>query len=97
VSAVRVGVWNAQWAAPSAERGRPTIRLLDSLACDVLCVTEVELGLLAETGHAIDSHPDYGYARVRDRRKVVLWSRQPWTEVIAWEPRSFRAADWSAA
>jgi endonuclease/exonuclease/phosphatase family metal-dependent hydrolase len=81
VSAVRVGVWNAQWAAPSTERGRPTIRLLDSLACDVLCVTEIELGLLAETGHAIDSDPDYGYARVRDRRKVVLCSRQPWTEV----------------
>jgi endonuclease/exonuclease/phosphatase family metal-dependent hydrolase len=81
VSAVRVGVWNAQWAARGTERGRATIRLLDSLAGDVLCVTEVELGLLAETGHAIDSDPDYGYARVRDRRKVVLWSRQPWTEV----------------
>jgi hypothetical protein len=46
VNTVRVGVWNAQWAAPGSERGRETIRLLGSLACDVLCVTEVALGLL---------------------------------------------------
>jgi hypothetical protein len=37
------------------------IRLLRSLACDVLCVTEVALGLLVPTGHVIDSEADYGY------------------------------------
>jgi hypothetical protein len=61
VHTVRVGVWNAQWAAPGTERGRETIRLLGSLACDVLCVTEVALGLLVPTGHVIDSEADYGY------------------------------------
>jgi endonuclease/exonuclease/phosphatase family metal-dependent hydrolase len=81
VNAVRIGVWNAHWAARDTKRGRATFRLLDSLACDVMCVTEVELGLLTSTGHVIDSDPDYGYTRIRDRRKVVLWSRQPWTNV----------------
>jgi hypothetical protein len=81
VNTVRVGVWNAQWAAPGAERGRATIRLLESLACDVLCVTEVALGLLEPTGHVIDSEADYGYPRVGDRRKVVLRSRRQWTAV----------------
>jgi endonuclease/exonuclease/phosphatase family metal-dependent hydrolase len=81
VNTVRVGVWNAQWASPGTERGRETIRLLESLACDVLCVTEVAFGLLEPTGHVIDSEADYGYPRVGNRRKVVLRSRRPWTAV----------------
>lgn len=78
---VRIGIWNAEWAAPGTDRGRETTQLLDSLACDVLCVTEVALSLLTSTGYAIDSDPDYGYPRDGDRRKVVLWSLQPWSDV----------------
>ena len=32
-------------------------------------------------GHSIESDPDYGYSNEGGRRKVILWSKQPWTDV----------------
>ncbi len=31
-------------------------------------------------GHSIESDPDYGYPNEGGRRKVILWSKQPWTD-----------------
>ena len=36
---------------------------------------------LAQGGHAICSRPDYGYGLQKNRRKVLLWSREPWRQV----------------
>ena len=37
--------------------------------------------LLSDSGHAICSRPDYGYPMKEGRRKVMLWSREPWRQV----------------
>jgi len=34
-----------------------------------------------KNGHAIESGPNYGYSNYGHRRKVVLWSKQPWQNV----------------
>lgn len=85
-SAVRVGTWNIQWdkkwEVPSSPRG---VRLATSLAapgCDVLCVTEGAASLLPGQDHIIDAGADWGVRPRRDdHRKVLLWSRNPWTDV----------------
>ena len=53
--------------------------LLAEPDCDILCVTEGYAEILPDGGHIIDAGPDWGYP-VRDgRRKVLLWSKQPWS------------------
>ena len=82
LTSVRLGTWNTQWAVPGSAKG---VRVSTSLAvpgCDVLCVTEGSAGLLPGEGHIIDAGANWGYPLPReDRRKVILWSRPPWSEV----------------
>ena len=54
---------------------------MDRHAPDVVCLTEAHVGLLSRHGHTIHSQPDYGYTIKGGRRKVVLWSREPWEQV----------------
>lgn len=39
------------------------------------------MGMIPDNGYLIGSNPDYGYPNGADRRKVLLWSKQPWQEV----------------
>ena len=39
------------------------------------------MGLLSRHGHTIRSQSDYGYRTTEGRRKVALWSREPWSQV----------------
>jgi endonuclease/exonuclease/phosphatase family metal-dependent hydrolase len=77
----RVGVWNVEWARPHSRRGQAVAGRLVSWDCDVLVVTEGEAALLPDHGHVVDSEEDYGYRVIAGRRKVLLWSRNPWREV----------------
>jgi len=79
--AVRIATWNAEWAAPDSSRGQMMRDALRMLMADVLCVTEGSVDLLPTSGHVITSSPDYGYAAAPQRRKVLLWSREPWKNV----------------
>ena len=36
---------------------------------------------MSQDGHTICSQPDYGYTLKEGRRKVMLWSREPWEQV----------------
>ena len=81
-ASVRLGTWNTQWAVPGSARGGRVSASLALPGCDVLCVTEGSAGLVPGEGHIIDAGTDWGYSLPREgRRKVVLWSRSPWTEV----------------
>ena len=40
-------------------------------------------GLHPESGHLVESSPDYGYKGTKGKRKVSLWSAEPWVEVDA--------------
>ncbi len=46
-----------------------------------MCLTETHDGLLGQGEHAICSRADYGYGLQKNRRKVLLWSREPWQQV----------------
>ena len=73
--------WNVEWATQRAPRGQEIRRRIHAHAPDIVCLTEAGIGLLTQPGHAIWSQPDSGYGGKKDRRKVILWSRQPWESV----------------
>lgn len=78
---IRIGTWNTEWAKPGAERPRDKI-ISDKLAatkCDILCVTEGFAGIFPNGGHVIDAGEDWGCEIKEGRRKVLLWSKRPWT------------------
>ena len=71
------------WAKRSSRSRRDEI-IAETLAasdCDVLCVTEGYREILPDEGHVIDAGQDWGYPIIKGRRKVLLWSKQPWTKV----------------
>ena len=78
---LRIGTWNTNWGKPGTERGRCVTRRLAAPGCDLLCVTEGYAGILPAGGHLIDAGPDWGYAPAEGRRKVLLWSKRPWSGV----------------
>lgn len=75
-----------EWAKPGSPRARRIEPILAAPDCDVLCVTEGgDAGILPKCGHVIDAGTDWGYPmppRSPGRRKVLLWSKQPWTPVF---------------
>ena len=81
-STIRIGTWNTEWAKPSSTRGNIISDQLADSGCDVLCVTEGFAGILPDGGHVIDAGEDWGYPIYEGRRKVLLWSKQPWTPHI---------------
>ena len=79
---VRVGTWNVQWTKPGLRRAPLLAEILAAPDCDILCVTEGVAGILPDGGHVIDAGTDWGYPLPKaspGRRKVLLWSRRPWT------------------
>ena len=46
-----------------------------------MCLTETHNELRGQGGFGICSGADYGYGLQKNRRKVLLWSREPWTQV----------------
>jgi endonuclease/exonuclease/phosphatase (EEP) superfamily protein YafD len=81
---IRALTWNAGWASPRLQRGLGVSRLLESSNADVIVLTEASAGLLPDGGYTIDGGTDWGYP-VQDpaRRKVLLWSRRPWSDIDA--------------
>ena len=78
---LRIGTWNVNWAKPGTERGRCVAKRLAGPGCDLLCVTEGYAGILPAEGYLIDAGPDWGYTAAEGRRKVLLWSKRPWSGV----------------
>ena len=82
VMALTVVNWNVEWAKPRGWKIRPEIlRRIGRHSPEVVCLTEAYMGFLADGGHAISSQEDYGYAITADKRKVLLWSKEPWKQV----------------
>ena len=75
----RVGTWNTEWKKPNERDGKIIGEKLAATNCDVLCVTEGYAGILPSGGHVIDAGQDWGCPIKSGRRKVLLWSKQPWT------------------
>ena len=78
---VRIGTWNVDWARPDGDRDIRVAAALRKPECDILCVSEGCAGVLPAGGHTVDAGPDWGYGCEEARRKVLVWSRQPWSAV----------------
>ena len=76
---VRVGTWNTEWAKPGSPKGNRVSEALADPDCDILCVTEGYAEILPGDGHVIDAGTGWGYPVVEGRRKVLLWSKRPWS------------------
>lgn len=63
---------------------------LESLEPEVVCLTETKDTLLDGSGYTICAAEDYGYPLKPGRRKVLLWSKNPWERVddtgLKWMP-----------
>ena len=70
--------WNVEWATPRSRRTRHILDRIARHAPEVVCLTETHEDLLAPDGHTICSRADAGYGVKPGRRKVMLWSRNPW-------------------
>ena len=80
--ALSVVNWNVQWATPHSERSPEILRRIRCHVPDVVCLTETDCRLLSGFGgHIIEAGPDPSQGAANHRRKVLLWSRQPWTDV----------------
>ena len=89
---VRIGTWNTEWAKPGSVKGERVGALLAEPDCDILCVTEGYAKLLPAAGHTIDAGSDWGYAAEEGRRKVLLWSKKPWSG--PWSEIGPARSDW---
>ena len=78
---MRVITWNLEWATSKSRRTAEILRRINRHDPEVVCLTETDVGLLSQRVHTICSQPDYGYKVNESRRKVILWSREPWYEV----------------
>ena len=78
---LRLVNWNVEWAMPRSPRTPEILRRIDHHSAEVVCLTETHEGLLSREGYAICSQADSGYGIREGRRKVVLWSMQPWERV----------------
>jgi hypothetical protein len=75
------------WRSRTGPIGRSMTTIIDDQSADVWAFTEArsETGPTPETpGFTINAGPDWGYQIPQpDRRKVMLWSLNPWTDVEA--------------
>ena len=76
--ALRLVNWNVEWATPRSRKTAEILNRIDRHSPDIVCLTETHADLLSRDGHTICSQPDYGYPVTEGRRKVILWSREPW-------------------
>lgn len=77
-SKLKISCWNSEWASPKSKRGQFFREQFNS---DVICVTEGYESLLPNYGYIISSKEDYGYKIKKGRRKVILWSKNEWSEI----------------
>ena len=88
--ALRVVNWNVEWATPRSERSPEIVRRIAKHDPDIVCLTETNERLLDSFGgHTIHSLPDYGHRMITGRRKVMLWSRNPWRDVAGFGSAAF--------
>lgn len=73
--------WNVAWRAPKGPSARIIKTRIAACEPDIICLTEADLAFPPSDGHVISAVADYGYPLVHGRRKVLLWSRNPWRQI----------------
>lgn len=78
---MRIATWNLEWAKPGTLRHGRALAQLKSVGADVIVTTEDSVHDWTSFPYRIDGGSDWGYPQVAGRRKVIAWSRRPWTDV----------------
>ncbi|MBK1657993.1 endonuclease/exonuclease/phosphatase family protein [Paracraurococcus ruber] len=81
--AARILTWNIEWGRRGPAAIANMRHVIEALSPDIICLTEMTLDFVPAAGHLITASEDWGYPLVEGRRKVALWSREPWSEVDA--------------
>lgn len=76
-----IATWNLQWKQPHTGACQTMVSRLLEQEPDVVCLTEAYASTHLADGYTIEAEPDYGYPLVEGRRKVMLWSREPWEDI----------------
>ena len=77
--------WNVEWAEPKWKAAELQRRIAQQ-AADIICLTETDTARLAlpPDGYSICAQDNWGQPFRKGqagRRKVLLWSREPWKTV----------------
>jgi exonuclease III len=78
---LRIVTWNVERKKPTSPKGAPAVERLRSEQPDVAVLTEAWVGHLGDSGYEVTSHPTPLPGHHPDERKVVMWSKKPWTDV----------------
>ena len=87
----RILVWNAERKSPRGSVGSRIPTFLARHAPDIVLLTEGEVDLMPPGGHTMTARPlPFAHLRPNERR-VLAWSREPWTAVEDYQ--AYEAAD----
>lgn len=78
---MRVLTWNVERKKSTSPTGSAGVDLLRSFDADVMVITEARTSFPADDGHLVACEPmPFDYLD-DDERRVVMWSKEPWTDV----------------
>jgi len=79
---MRVLTWNFARHAPASWQADAMVARIGEQSPDMVCLTEAhEASLAAMPGHTLSSRGAYWSASAESERKVLAWSKAPWTDV----------------
>jgi exonuclease III len=78
---MRILIWNTEWAKPNSKREKIIKKIVEDANADIICITEGYLDSWQDFKHVISSNEDYGYKIHQGRRKVILISKTPWSNI----------------
>jgi hypothetical protein len=81
VEPVHIATFNCQWRKSGSTAASFIRKRIFENSPDIVCVTEAYADFFGSNGHVIEASANYGYPITDGRRKVMLWSRRPWTKV----------------
>jgi hypothetical protein len=78
---VRILTWNLERARYDRPKGRDALAYAHSHEAEVVVVTEGRSGMPPGDGHVVWCRPLDGPWLDDDERRVVMWSRRPWSDI----------------
>lgn len=73
--------WNVAWRNPKSRAGQIISESINAQRPELVCLIEVSAAFDLGPGDWISSSEDYGYPKLGQRRKVSLFSRNPWRDI----------------
>ncbi len=78
---MNIVVWNTEWAPLNSKREKLIKEIVKAISPDIICVTEGYIKTWEDCGYVISSDENYGYKITPGRRKVILVSKTPWSNI----------------